>query len=357
MPDTITLTSTTDTEADVRGALGLVSAEAPKTSANESAKGAAGSPEVEAGQAVEPEDEAAVEATNAQQVAAGKRRGRLQSRIDELVGERDQERGNAAALRAEIDAYRRRLGEVATTQPTKAAQAPVAEAQKPRPDIKDFANYEDYTEAVADWKVDTKAAVIAKQMIDAELRAERERVATAQMTQAQNHLRTKWEAGAEAARAKYEDFDEVINDPAVKGSDLTIDQLRRSEHGAEVAYYLGSHPDVAQKLFALGNTPDGLKEFGKIEARVEDALEAAAAPTAARTAPAARSAAPVAPPAGDPAAVTTKAARAQPVTKAPDPITPVGAGDTATVVDPDKMPYQDYVAWRNASLRKRAGLK
>lgn len=355
MADTITLTSTTDTEAQVKTALGIPT-EAVVTPVTPAEP-------VEATLPLEPADEDAVEeaeaiaaepAPSTKHVAAGKKRGRLQSRIDELVGERDRMRGSVAAQEAELTAYRKRVADLVALPAPKAAEVPtVAEAKAAvaagKPKVEDFETYEDYTEAMASWTVKGSVTEQVKALVDARLLEERTSQARQQEQYTASQMQRRYAQAEVAVRAKYDDYQEAINAPDLQASDLMIDQMLRSEQGPEVAYYLGKHPDQCKRLYALGNTPEAIKQFGKIEARVEAALEAAAASTAVGSAggDSPKALAAVAPPAGKKPAVT----------KAPDPITPVGAGAQGTTVDPQNMSYQDFKEWRNTQERKRLGYR
>lgn len=353
MADTITLTSTTNTEAEVRSALGLA-VEAPAETPVEPVEAVAVDPDA----VEEAEAEVVAEPVAAQQQAAGKKRGRLQSRIDELVAERDRMRGLTATQQTELDAYRLRVSDLVSGRGAAVAKvdAPVAAktteaVEKPRVD--QFATYEEYTEAVALWATKTNEKDI-EAIVEARLKKERDQFTQHQQQLSKNEQQRRYAAEEVKAREKYEDYTDVINAPDLKASDLMVDQMLKTALGPEIAYYLGKHPEQCQKLFEMGNTADALKQFGKIEARVESALEAAAAPTAADSGAGRKAAAVVAQPAGKSAAKPVVPA----VTKAPDPITPVGvsAQGNATV-DPSQMSYQEYRTWRNAQDAKRLGLR
>lgn len=352
--DTITLTSTTDTENDVKAALGVAVEEPPVPEAV--------TPAVEEAEPTPEQEEAGAEQQALQDGAAAARRkkGRLQSRIDELTEKASRTTGENAALKAQIAIYEQRLAQMAgvapQTPPKVADPAPKAEVKLPaKPQVGDFQTYEEYTEAIADWKIavsNAKRDADIEKLVEARIRqkedAEAKQTAEARRKAAGDRYRER----SEAAREKYPDFDERVNNPEIKASNLVLNMLVDSEHGPEIAYYIASHKEIADKLYALGDTAMAMREFGKIEARVESALEAAAAPTAARSDVPAKATPPVGPPAGD-KPVTKPVA-----TKAPDPITPVGGGNQATVTtDPSTMSYQDYRTWRAQQERKRAGLK
>lgn len=361
MADTITLTSTTDDESQVRAALALPAVEEPPVEVPPPKP----VKPVEPSPSEEPEEEEApaVDAPVDQMAGARKKRGRLQSRIDELTQERNRVAAERATEKAENEALRRRVAELAGGA---APQRPAAGARRiekapappPRPAVDEFATYEDYTEAVAKWAVKIAKSEWQQETtsaVDERLKAEADKALQAQWQQTQAALTQRYQAGVIKAREKYDDYDEAIAAPELQASPLMEAELLRSDIGPEITYYLATHPETCKKLHALGNSPQALREFGKVEARVEHALEkaaadkgsqAAAAPTAARSDAAAKQLASVAPPAGP-----------KRVTKAPDPITPVGGGETQATTDPDKMSYQEYKEYMNARERQRFGIR
>jgi hypothetical protein len=83
-----------------------------------------------------------------------------------------------------------------------------------------------------------------------------------------------------------------------------------SDMAADLAYYLGQHPETATAVANM-NPVDAARELGRIEARLESQLSR----------------------------------RTIPETKAPAPITPVKGGAAATR-DPAKMSADDFAKWR-----------
>lgn len=358
MPDTITLTSTTDPEAAVRAALELPTEAAgsptlPTEKPVPPAKPAP--PPVPEPEPEEEETPVVADAPADQMAGARRKKGRLQSRIDELTTERNRVAAEHAASSAENMALRRRVQELAAgAAPRPEPRQQQAVAPPARPAVDDFATYEDYTEAVAKWAVQVARSEWKKEAtdtVDQRLRAESDRAYQTRMEQHYVALTKRYQEGVSLAREKYTDYDDAIGSPELQASKVMEAELLQSPIGPEITYYLATHPETCKRLYAMGDTPQALREFGKVEARVEHALakaeaEAAAAPTAARRTDAAeKSLASVAPPAGT----------ARRATRAPDPITPVGGGEQQATTDPDKMSYQDYKAWRNAQERRKYG--
>lgn len=71
----------------------------------------------------------------------------------------------------------------------------------------------------------------------------------------------------EAAREKFDDFEQVAYNPNVPITDWMAQSIQASEIGPEVAYYLGSNVKEAQRISQLSPLLQA-KEIGKIEAKL-----------------------------------------------------------------------------------------
>ena len=224
--------------------------------------------------------------------AAPPKKSGVQKRIDELVRERETERRAREMAEAELIRLREQV------EGKKPEQQPGPQAGKPKPD--DFKSYEDYLEALADFKAGEK---LAKERQDTQAAMEREHRAKEKAT---------FQDRTEKARTKYADFDDVVfGGEAVPVTQPMMDAIFDSEHGPDIAYHLGKHPDDAKRIAGLSPVA-AIREIGKIEARF---LQGAMPPEQKRT------------------------------SKAPEPITPVG-GAGASDKDPAKMTMAEYERWR-----------
>jgi hypothetical protein len=71
----------------------------------------------------------------------------------------------------------------------------------------------------------------------------------------------------EAARDKYDDFEQVAYNPKLPITNVMAETIQSSDIGPELAYYLGSNPKDAERIARM--TPLGqAKEIGKIEAKL-----------------------------------------------------------------------------------------
>lgn len=164
-----------------------------------------------------------------------------------------------ARLEAEVAELTARLKD----QPAKkddGASKKADDAPPKRPDPKDFKTYDEYTEALTDWKVDEK---LRKAEEARQTEAKKSEFKEAQQTKVQ-----RYEKGVEAAQAKYDDFDDVIED---YDGPLTIGMqqaLLDSEMGPEVAYHIAQNPKLGEKMAKMTLVQIN-KEVAKIEARLE----------------------------------------------------------------------------------------
>jgi hypothetical protein len=132
-------------------------------------------------------------------------------------------------------------------QAARAAEAPKADAT-PLP-----AKDEDpdaYAEALAERKA-------------AELLAQRE------AQRQQMELLEAYHEREEAAREKYDDFEQVAYNRALPITTVMAETIQASDVGPDVAYYLGSNPKEAERISRLSPYLQA-KEIGKIEAKIAD---------------------------------------------------------------------------------------
>jgi hypothetical protein len=238
--------------------------------------------------ASEPEQQIAEQQSDREQLPKGlkKRFSKLTSEIRELKAALAQKDGAAAENTG------------VATPPKAAEKSP----ETGKPVAANYTTYEEYVEALTDWKLEQREA-LRKQV-------------EAQQSTAET-VRTQ----VEAARAKYPDYDEVVNDQ-VPISPAMAEVLVASEHGADVAYWLGSNPADCAKIAKM--TP---AQAGAALARIEAQLSESA-----------------------PAKPQPKAA----VTKAPKPPATVQGGSGSADPEPDPKNYQAWEKWENRRLKRLA---
>jgi hypothetical protein len=172
-----------------------------------------------------------------------------------------------------------------------------------KPQLDNFADYEQYNEAMMDWKIgqlETQKTINAQ--AEAEEKARQERV-------------KNFDQRASAFRQKQADFDEIANAPEIAHvygqAPHIADIVESSEAGPEIAYYFGNNPDIAKNIASMSPYNAAI-EIGKLEAKV------------------------------------LIAPKPKNITQAPTPIQPVGGGhDTAEKSIAD-MTQTEYEAARKA---------
>lgn len=318
--------------------------------------------------AADPEEAARASAAG-KELAAAKNRGEkrkqsIQAEIDDLTTRKYNVRRDVEAEEARLVALRQEMtalgGKVAET--SKPA-APVADAPKPK--VADFETYEDFVEALSDWKADQKATARAAEVekkIDAKLTASEKRREADAQAGSQQVVIAQHNARMDAARKAHPDFDSVLaaqadilvhqaigevipfspvgaevmyhlaKNPAVAETlvDLPIslpmrDAIMDSALAPKMLSYLAAHPDECQRLSILP-PKQALVAMGKLESRLD------VAPTGPTSA-------------------------AAPVTRAPAPIKPVGSSATATTVSLTELAQQnrgrEFIERRDREERER----
>ena len=251
--------------------------------------------------------EAEVAAGNTERDDKGRFRNPLQPRIDELTkARREAER--------ERDYWR--------SQAAARANPPPEPPKKPTPD--QFDSYDQYVEALTDWKADQK--------IDEKL-TKRDEQTTAQ-TQAQRRAEA-WAQRVQDAAKVIPDLNQVLAASEVRVSDAVTELLLESDLGPQIAYHLDRNPDLAEKLNAMSPT-QAAREIGRLEVKL------APSETPAET----RSDAP-SEPVTESAHTQAPAVQNRRVSAAPPPVKPVSQG-RATQVDLAKAGMEEFVKTRKS---------
>jgi hypothetical protein len=131
------------------------------------------------------------------------------------------------------------------TQPAQ-QQRPVS---APAPTADQFANVDEYAQALAERKA-------------------QELVQQRDQRQQQEALLENYQEREEAAREKYDDFEQVALNPKLPITTLMAQTIQASDVGPDVAYYLGSNPKEAERISRLPAYLQA-KEIGRIEAKVQ----------------------------------------------------------------------------------------
>lgn len=217
----------------------------------------------------------------------GKSKKRLKRRIYQLSQERDRLRKEKEELERQVKKPDEELVE---------------------PDRDSFDSLEEYYEALSAYR--EKKAV-------ANFKAEQERKQREEAEEREfQTLSEKWQESREEAADRYEDFDEVLATTEAPMTSTMSRYYMESEIGADVAYYMASHPEKADKIAKLSPILQ-VRELAKIEGTVSAEMER-------RT--------------------------DKPVSSAPEPVTPVKGGESDEGKPSAKEPIDDWMAKRRKQV-------
>lgn len=299
---TITVASTTDTQEAVNKAAGIVTEPAESTEPTEVA------PKVEA----ETANESPADKPEGEQETTGgeaPRKSGWQKRVDKLTKTTYELREEVEGLKEENE----RLKSSASQSPK-----PVEEAlglpAKPTPEqfSKDGKTYEDYLEALVDWKEKVRS-IQAEHAKNQEAKQEQDRKV--------KETFDSYNARVGEFREAHDDFDEVVGRDDIQIPQSVQLAVVELDNGPEVAYYLGKNPEVCEQLMELSPLR-AVARIGVIAA----SLDGGNAP-----APAAKKLS----------------------SSAPAPIKPVGGAATKSSVRPGDMTLAQYRKWHASQFGNR----
>lgn len=224
-----------------------------------------------------------------------KQRPWYQKRIDEITAARREAERRADQLLAMLEQQtQQRVEPQQHVEPTPAYGRPVLE---------NFSSYEEYTEALADWKVEQKFAE----------REQRQQAETA--AQAAQRQEAEFAVRIRDAAAKTPEVMDAINDRTLPISPAMGDVIRSVSNGPDVVLYLHQHRDEAARLYDMPPHVAAF-ELGRLAAGIQ-------------------------PP------------QPRRVTQPPEPINTLGGGMTVLNKPVDKMSDDEFAAMRRAEIQSR----
>lgn len=202
----------------------------------------------------------------------------IEATRDKIVSE-----AKAEAAKALKEA--REARETATARETELAElrakVPAVEdkpAEDPRPTRDQFDDPDAYDDALTSWgeregerKVSAKAAA---DKAEADRVAEEKTQQEAQEAQAAEVARVKesWDTRVEEAKAKYDDFEEVVTRRADAGGPMITDAMTAGimmiENGPDVAYHLALNVDESKRIAELSTPARQMIEIGRLAERL-----------------------------------------------------------------------------------------
>ena len=282
----------------------------------------------------ETEEERAAKTAKGTDKKPKRHRPRAQERINEALRERYRSDARAAALQKENEELK-----AAAEKPKPAATTPKkgdtpSDDTPARPVQEDFdGTFEEFLKADMEWVLADglrKGRADIRKEVQDEIKADRDKQAAEVQLQAEIDAAATFQQHLDETRAAHPDFDDVIeNSGDVPVSPPMKEALADSPIAGTVLYHLAKNPALCVEISEM---PPGqaLVAMGRLEAQLEAAVGGA---------PGAQ-------------APTTTARQKR---RLPRPVTPVGTSSAATTVDPDKMPYTQYKAYREKQERAAAG--
>jgi len=178
------------------------------------------------------------------------------------------------------------------------------------PDQVDFETFEEYQQAYTKW---------LREDLKRELQSENGSP-TEQLSPEEIALADSFNNTLIDAEGKFDDFQEVVENMPALSTEM-LETALDSENAAEILYYLGNNPELANQLYELKGARLA-REIGRIEAKIES---------------------------GQVSVSQTSAPKKKQVTKAPAPISPTKEGATSEV-DEDTMSTEEWIARRNRQV-------
>lgn len=202
----------------------------------------------------------------------------IQAEIHQLTAQKYATRQEIEQARAEMEQLQAQR-EALFLEEQRRAAAPPPDSKKP--ESKDFETFEQYTEALADWRAvqaEQKAVAEATKRFEEKFAEERARYDADRQQQQQQAIFAQHQSRIEAARTAHPDFDDAVSQALDLPTNPMMDtHIVRSNLGGELMHYLATHPDECARIAALPAGPT-LVELGRLEARIE-AVKSGPAPT------------------------------------------------------------------------------
>lgn len=189
-----------------------------------------------------------------------------QKRINEAVKKQRAAERKELDARREAEALRRKLADIEKGGGQDSSNEDSKDDDKPKekPKQEDFESYDDYVEALTDWKVDQKTQTTNKKESSSNNDDAGEDTKTAGIDET---VLRNFEDQVDAAKDKYDDYEEKVYDESLSITPEMFQVIANSDHGAEIAYALANNPEQAHKIAQLGDNVISIaREIGKVEA-------------------------------------------------------------------------------------------
>lgn len=178
-------------------------------------------------------------------------------------------RRNAERRIAQLTAEKREMERRLAALEQKPAETPTPS----EPKREDFADYEQYIEAKAEYK----AIQAAERKLSEAEKANRQAAERAQETAQQRAFTEARDAVIDRGTELYDDFEAVTTNEELPITPVMADALLSSEKGHELWYHLGKNPEVAERIAGLHPVKQ-IYELGRLDAQIAGGKRASAAP-------------------------------------------------------------------------------
>lgn len=96
-----------------------------------------------------------------------------------------------------------------------------------------------------------------------------EEAAASQSAEHRQALDASWNEAVAEVMARIPDWHQVVSSDRGPTTQVMLEQIKESDNGPEVAYYLAKHPGEAQRIAGL-SIPAQIREVGRLSARLEN---------------------------------------------------------------------------------------
>jgi len=272
-------------------------------------------PSVEPEEAEQSEESATLATETPGQPAAPRGVGK---KIAELTRQREDERRRADS---EHEERLRLLALLEAKDVKEVSDEPV------KPVKTDYPDPDTWDEALMSY-AESKATWTAKKEVTARLAEEQTKVHEAAMVEGQRMAREAYQQRMEKAKEKYADFEEFANSPEVKVSMPVAHAIIQSESGPDIQYYLGKHPEEAQRISEMT-----VRQFNQATRLIDTVPDVARQLL-------------------ELGLIVGKIQSPQPkptVSNAPKPLKPLKGGDAQVAKDPQNMSMAEYIQYRKGA--------
>lgn len=254
----------------------------------------------------------------------GKRKRRLERKVRRLHSENEELRTRLSQLESKVS--------VVESGPSKQTDG---DAAQERPKQADYETYDDYLEALTDWKFEQRETKKQSSSVVPEPSTKTTEQPTdnapALSREAQDAIPDIFEDGNE----KYADFEQVVRNKDVPITPQLLNAIVDSDSPEDVLYHIAQDAALARDLADM-NPQQLAREIAKLEGQISGSGRRAQQT-------------------GSNEGKETTRAPAKKITNAPDPVAPVDGGGDTGMRNPDNMSMDEYAAMRRKQERQSGG--